>query len=313
MSAYLKIVRLPNLLIIILTQGLFRFCVIEPFFGLGSAQPSMEYFDFGLLVLSTLLIASGGYVINDYYDLQIDQINKPAKTIAGKSIPLKNLKTYYYILNLAGILSGFWLAFRIHYILLGFIFPIVAIMLWYYSSAYQKTVLAGNLIISFLSGLSLLIVWIFEIFALLSDPLTYVEVVNQLKPVGWIALAYTAFAILVSLVREILKDTEDMKGDTDFGFRTLPIVFGIITARKVAASLAGLVILALAVYQYYLYVNGFNLVFWYLVIAVQSLLFYLVFHILKASSKDDFHYLSNVTKIIMVAGILSMQLFYISL
>ena len=312
MHPYLKILRPLNLLIIILTQGLFRMCVIEPFFNLGAASPAMNYFEFGLLLFSTLAIAAGGYMINDYYDVGIDRINKPGKLIAGNVLPLKNIKNYYFFTTLAGNVTGFWLAVRVEYFLLGFIFPVVSIMLWYYSSTYQKKVLIGNLMIAAMSGLVVLVVWLFEMFALLADPVKYVEVMSQLKTVGLIALAYTLFAFLVTMVREVLKDTEDMKGDMDFGFRTLPIAFGWIKARHFTVVLEILVIVVLAGFQYYLHNKGFTLVFWYLLIAVQMLLLYLVFHTLKAGKKEDFHFLSNVTKIIMVAGILSMQLFYIS-
>ena len=313
MLAYLKILRPVNLLIIILTMGLLRFCVIEPFFALGNATPAMDYFDFGLLLLATLLIAAGGYVVNDYYDTAIDQVNKPAKTIAGKTIPLKKIKTYYGILTMLGLLTGLWLAYRIDYFLLALIFPVVAIMLWYYSVKYQKTYLAGNLMIALMSGLVVLIVWIAEMFALLANPVKYVEVINQVKIVGWITLAYTLFAFLVTLVREVLKDIEDMQGDSAHGYRTLPIVSGIRKARAIAAVVAALVILALGIFQYYLYLQGFTLVFWYLLIAVQTLLLYLIYQTLQSQTKEDFNFASNVSKIIMLAGILSMQLFYISL
>jgi len=311
--AYIKIIRPLNLLIIILTMGLLRFCVVEPFFGLGNAAPAMNYYDFGLLLLATLLIAAGGYVINDYYDRAIDAVNKPKKIIAGKSISLKTLKPYYFILTALGVLTGLWLAIRIDYLLLSLIFPVVAIMLWYYSVKYQKTYLAGNLMIALMSGLVVLIVWIAEMFALLAHPVKYVEVINQVKIVGWITLAYTLFAFLVTLVREILKDIEDMQGDNAHGYRTLPIVSGFRKARAIAAMVTGLVVLALGIFQYYLYLHGFTLVFWYLMVAVQSLLLYLIYQTVKSQTKEDFNFASNVSKIIMIAGILSMQLFYISL
>ncbi|MCB2221703.1 MAG: geranylgeranylglycerol-phosphate geranylgeranyltransferase [Bacteroidetes bacterium] len=300
-------------MIIILTQGLFRFCIVEPFLNLGNVNPAFNYFQFGLLVLSTLLIAGGGYIINDFFDRGADQINKPNDVLVGRMISLRAVKHYYWILTITGIIIGFYLAISVQYYLLGFIFPIVAILLWYYSSQYQKTVLVGNILIAIMSGLVVIIVWIFELFALLAEPLKYVEVMGSIKITGWIALAYTLFAFLLSLVREVLKDAEDVEGDRESGFRTMAIVHGFRWVRGVAAGIEIIVIGLLALSQFLLFQYDYTLVFWYLLIAVQTLLLYLLYHTFLASKKEDFHFLSNVAKMIMLAGILSMQLFYISL
>ncbi len=310
---YLKILRWPNLLIIILTQGLFRFCIIEPFFRMGQASPALDIREFVLLVLSTVLIASGGYVINDIFDVKIDIINKPEKVIAGKRIPIQHLKIFYWSLTVAGILLGATIAVRIGNYQVGLIFPIVAIMLWFYSSRYQKTLLTGNIIISLMSALVVLIVWVFEVFALLNEPVKYVEAMPLLKNVGWIALAYAVFAFLLSMVREILKDAEDMEGDIQQGYKTLAIAQGIKTAKIVVHALQVVTIIFLAFSQYMVLQWGLTMVFWYLLIAVQLLLIYFLFQTAPAKSREDFRFLSNVAKMIMVAGILSMQLFYISL
>jgi 4-hydroxybenzoate polyprenyltransferase len=264
-------------------------------------------------MISTLLIAGGGYVINDIYDRKADRINRPDKLLIGRKLSAKAAKQYYWILTIAGIIIGFYLAISVQYYLLGFIFPIVAILLWYYSTRYQKTVLTGNLLIAIMSGLVVLIVWIFELFALLAEPLKYVDVMGSIKITGWIALAYALFAFLLSLVREVLKDAEDVEGDRESGFRTIPIVHGFGWARGVAAGIEILVIGLLSFAQYLLFQFDYTLVFWYLMIAVQTLLLYLLYHTFLASEKEDFHFLSNVAKMIMLAGILSMQLFYISL
>ena len=311
-SAYLKILRLPNLAIILFTQGLYRFCIVEPFYGFGASSPALSYFEFGLLMFSTILIAGGGYIINDIFDVQPDKINKPEKAIAGKIIGIKKLKIYYWAISLTGIITGVWLSWHIGQVQLGLIFPIVSIMLWYYSSRYQKTVLTGNLLISLMSGLVVLIVWLFEVFALIHDPVKYVDVMPQLKIVGWITLGYALFAFLLSLIREILKDIEDREGDQRQGYKTLVIRYGLRVAKRFTLVLQMITIVLLAIAQYVLYVHDLTLVFWYLLIAVQMLMVYFIIQTATAQSKDEFHFLSNAAKLIMVAGILSMQLFYIS-
>lgn len=289
-----------------------RFFIIGTFLNLSAVKPVMGLLDFGLLVMATILIAGGGYVINDFYDIEIDKLNKPKDRIAGNLISNKNMLTFYWVLTSLGILLGFFIAFRIGYYQLGFIFPIVAIMLWYYSSKYQKTVLWGNMMISLLSALVIIIVWLFEFFALRSDPIIYIEALKQIKPISFVVGAFAIFAFLVTLIREIVKDIEDMEGDQKGEYKTLAIVKGKNTARNVAIIIHIGTFLFLAVCQYFLFQYEFKLVFWYLTIAVQSLFLFVGYYMIKAKSKGEYHFLSTAMKIIMVAGILSMQVFFIS-
>jgi len=312
MTAYIKIIRIPNLVIVILTQYLLRFCVIRTFYGLEYVSPALSEFDFVILVLSTILIAAGGYIINDLYDLQTDKINKPGKILIGKSISSQKAHYLYWGLTVPGVLMGFYLSIKVNYIMLGFIYIAIAMMLWFYSARYQKTVLWGNIAISLLSAMVVLIVWLFEFFALREEPLIYVDVMNRLQIITLIVSGYALFAFLVSLIREIIKDIEDIEGDRKAGYRTLPIVTAINKAKGTATGIIVISILLLAFTQYFLYMKELSLIFWYLMIAVQSLFIYLLYNTFKAREKENFHFLSNTTKIIMVAGILSMQLFCIS-
>jgi len=272
----------------------------------------MSDFNFFLLVLSTVLIAAGGYVINDIFDVEIDKINKPDKVLINKSIPLSVANRLYYGLTITGTLIGFYLAFAVQYFLLGFIFVATVLLLWFYSSKYQKTVLWGNIFISGLSAMVIIIVWFFELYALRADILTYTEVMKQIRIVSIIVAAYGLFAFLVSMIREITKDIEDMDGDRSAAYKTLPIIIGINKAKLLFNMLIIVSVLLLAFAMYHLYLKGIMLVFWYLLVAVQTLFLFVLYNAFKAKNKEDFHFLSNACKIIMVAGILSMQLFYVS-
>jgi 4-hydroxybenzoate polyprenyltransferase len=312
LSAYLKILRLPNLGIIVLTQYLIRICIIGTFYGFSGSSPAFSEFNFFLLVLSTVLIAAGGYVINDIFDLEIDKVNKPDKILINKFIPISIAYRMYYGLTIAGTLIGFYLAFAVQYFLLGFVYVAIVLLLWYYSSRYQKTVLWGNIFISALSAMVIFIVWLFELFALRADPITYTEVMKQIRIVTIVVSGYGLFAFLVSMIREIVKDIEDQEGDKKANYKTLPITIGIKKTKWVAVVFIFVSVLLLAFAQYHVYLKGIMLVFWYLLIAVQTLFLFLLFNTINAEKKEDFHFLSNATKIIMVAGILSMQLFYVS-
>jgi len=309
---FLKIIRIPNLLIIILTQYLLRICIIGTFYSISAAKSSFGHIDFVLLVISTVLIAAGGYVINDYFNAETDKVNKPSKMVIGTSVEPATAYKYYWILTLTGNILGFYISFRVHYFLLGFIFPAISMMLWYYSTRYQKTILWGNLAVSFLSAMVILIVWLFEFFALRANPIGYTEAMKQLELISVIVAAYAVFAFLTTLIREMIKDIEDLEGDRSAGFRTLPVVLGTGKSKGIITAFGIMTMLTLGLCQLLLFRMHLMLVFWYLLIALQPSILYLIFQVMTARSKTDFHNLSSVAKIIMVAGILSMQLFYIS-
>jgi 4-hydroxybenzoate polyprenyltransferase len=232
--------------------------------------------------------------------------------IVSKSLPARFAYIYYWILTLTGIVIGFYLSFHVKYLMLGFIFIAISMMLWFYSVQYKKTAFWGNFVISLLSAMVVLIVWLFEFFALRANPINYAEAMKQLGLISIVVAGYAIFAFLVSMIREIAKDVEDLEGDKAAGYKTLPVAIGIKGAKPIAIVITCITIILLAICQYYLFEMKLMLVFWYLLIAVQSFLFFLVYSILKAKTKEDYHFLSNAAKIIMVAGILSMQLFYIS-
>jgi len=312
MNPIFKLIRLPNLIIIIVSQYLMRYCLINTFYSFGDTSLAMSDFNFALLVLSTLLIAVGGYIINDYFDVEIDKINKPEKAIIGKIISRQNAFLLYWVLTVFGVGIGFYIGFVVNDLMLGFVFLIIAGLLWYYSADLQKTLLLGNISVAIMSAMVILIVWLFEFYALKADPIRYVEAMKQLKMISLVTGAYALFAFLISLVREIIKDSEDVEGDKSAGFKTLAIKKGTQTAVNLVIVLVVITILLLAFGQYYLFTHGFSRVGWYLLMAVQSLLIYMLYLTFRAKSKNDFNFLSNTAKIVMAAGILSMQLFCVN-
>jgi 4-hydroxybenzoate polyprenyltransferase len=312
MNPYIRIVRPINLAVIILTLLLVRFCLVEVYLGLSGVRPALTYLGFSLLVLAVVLIAAGGYVINDVLDQTIDRANKPNRRIVGRSMTQKKAMTYYWVLSLAGNVLGFYLALQVDYLILGFVFPATTLLLWFYSSRYQKTMLIGNLFISFLSALVIMTLWLFEFFALKTDTIHFVDALSILPFLQYLIFGYALFAFLVSLSREIIKDMEDLEGDRAGGYRTLPIVLGIPSTKRIVVGIHLLTMALLGLGQFFLFQENLTLVFWYLSIAVQVLFIFVLYQLTLANGKKDFHFLSNAYKLIMLAGILSMQLFYIS-
>ncbi len=291
MIGFLRLIRWPNLLIVLVTQILTRQCLV--------IDTSLHPYDFGFLVFSTLLIAAAGYIINDYYDVDTDVINKPQKVIIGNEISRKAAFNWYWIFNLLGILLGFYVGYKLHKINLGMIQIICAGLLYFYSTTYKGMVILGNLIIAFLSALVLLICGLFE-------PAVYGGY-NLL-----IISGYAAFAFLLSLSREMIKDLEDIEGDQAAGHRTLPIVYGLEKSKNTIIGILLLTIALLAWVQIQL-IMGDWISQLYFVVMVQTPLIYLLVFIKNAKNKFDFHRAGKFNKWIMLAGILSMIIFYLSL
>jgi 4-hydroxybenzoate polyprenyltransferase len=307
-----RLIRFPNLLIILLTQLLLRFAILEPFlYGEAGAHPS-SLTDFFILVLVTLLIASGGYVINDYFDVKIDAINKPDKMIIDKQVTARGAIAIHLVINGIATLLGFYLAWRLHSLTFGMIFPFIAVLLWFYSASYKRTFLWGNIIVAFLSAFVILIVWLFEFFHLKLDAESFGLLVQKLKGVTRIFLAYALFAFLVSLLREIIKDMEDWEGDEKYGCRTLPLVIGLKRSKMVAVALMVLNMVLLGYGMLILYRLQFMWSFWYFLLLVQLPVIYLILTLLKAREKSDYHFASTLTKMIMLTGLLSMQVISLS-
>ncbi len=250
---------------------------------------------FLLLTASTVLIAAGGYIINDIYDTSIDHDNKPGKNKINNGISESVALKYYYVLTTIGILAGFIVAFSIGKFSLGFVPLFAAISLYMYSTFYKKRFLSGNLLIAALSSLSVLIVGLFE-------PEFYKSIIYLL----W----YAVFAFEISLIREIIKDIEDMDGDEKAQSKSLPILYGI---KKTKAVLYGLTIFMAATILHVLYYNFWDntvISFWILVGIFLIPLLLLSYMIFIAEEKRDFHFASVFTKVYMFIGIFSLLGFW---
>ena len=311
-KALIQLIRLPNVLIIVLTQLLLRYCVILSFLYTGAPASVSPLPVFLILVLATVLIAIGGYVINDYFDVKIDSINRPGKLVVNRLISGHTAIKLHMILNGIAILLGFYLAWRIKVISFGFIFPFISGLLWIYSAKYKRILFWGNFIVSGLSAFVILIVWLFEFFWLRMNAVQFVDVISDMSWVTTIFIGYATFAFLITMVREIIKDMEDAEGDAIVGCRTLPLVLGVKYTRIIIGSIILATIFLLGYTQVILDRLSLNMLFWYFMFTVQSGAVYLLVKLFLAREKEDYHYLSSLCKLIMVAGILSMELILIS-
>lgn len=312
-KSILGLIRIKNLVIIILTQYFVRFFLIRPFFRLNGGDLAMTEFAFAMMVLATLLITAAGYIINDYFDIDIDKINKPGKNTIGEKISKKAAMSLYFGMNFLAVIIGFWLAYKIGLVHLGLGIILIIMMLWFYSVKYKRQLLYGNFVVAVMSAFAIYIVWMFEFFWLRTQPALFTDMIGEIKTANHFVLGLTFFAFFVSLIREIVKDMEDVEGDASADCKTLPLVVGIKRSKQITAGIMGLLIIVTVFGQIYLWDHHFDYLFWYFMIVIQPLFLYALIKILKAKEKEDFHFISNTLKIIMFAGIISVQLLQLTL
>jgi 4-hydroxybenzoate polyprenyltransferase len=299
--AFLKLIRWQNLLFIVLTQILYEYCIYLPIYG------SHSYHQLGFIILASVLIAAAGYIINDYFDLNIDQINKPDRVIVNNAVSRRWAIFWHLVLSLLGLFftvlalppSIFW------YLILANLFSIL--LLWLYSTNFKKQLLIGNVIISMLTS------WVILILFFSKSPLSVDNIITaDHKEIRLFRLTmlYAGFAFIISLIREVLKDMEDRIGDARYGCKTMPIVWGL-PASKVFVAV-WIIVLAgtLVILQLYVLAYEWWLSIVYCLLAIVAPLMIVLSKLTAAQSQQDFHLLSRYVKAIMFTGILSMLFFY---
>lgn len=271
LQALVRLTRVWNLLII----GLAQYCTAGLLIGIETLSDSRLF----LLALSTILIAAGGYSINDYYDVKIDLINKPDRVVVGNALSRRTVLMLHSLLSLTGTGLGFFLSWQ-----LGVINFASAFFLWLYSNALKRLPFIGNFTVAALTGLSVI-------------------VVNFLFPPLLATVSvYALFAFFMTLIREIIKDLEDLRGDNTFGCQTLPIVWGIRPTKLFIYFL--IVVFAVVVVAIHGYITPLPVTFFlgFLLLPMGILVGWLI----RADTRKDFRRLSQFCKLIMLAGIFSM-------
>lgn len=294
---FLNLIRYQNLLMLAFMQFIFRY----GFLKLQKNDLALADWQYALLVLSTVLIAAAGYVINDIFDQATDLENKPDRVIVGKTISEATAYNSYAFLNVSGVAIGFYLANVIMRPNFAAIFVFTAATLYIYATSLKQMMLIGNIVVALLLAVSVLIIGVFDIF-----PATNSGNQEIMGSLFSILLDYAIFAFMINLLREIVKDLEDLKGDYKVGMRTLAVILGVQKTTKLLFVLSFSPILALLFYT-----NNYLIPNHLIVAAIYSLLFvlgpliYFSIKIWSATSKTDFSILSKVLKWILFFGILS--------
>jgi 4-hydroxybenzoate polyprenyltransferase len=306
--AFFRLVRALNLAFIVLTQFLFQYCIVMPAFEQYGLAPRLNTGLFLLLVLASVCIAAAGYVINDYFDLNIDRVNKPSRLVVDKIIRRRFAILWHLGLSLAGIFLSFYIGWKINNILLGFANTACVILLWFYSTTFKKNLLIGNVIISLLTAWVVIVLYFAEIPQLPFTPVAS-EILRVVNRVFKLAVLYGGFAFIISLIREVIKDIEDRAGDAKYGCRTMPIVWGLNVSKVFIATWLIVLISVLAIIQLYVFPFRWYWLMIYCIALIILPLLYIFRKLFQARSVTDFHKLSSLVKITMATGIISMIFF----
>ncbi len=308
LGGFIRLIRTPNLFFIGLTQLMFFVCVILQQKEINpGAEITFTYIDLFLLMAASVLIAAGGYVINDYFDLNIDRINKPKRLVIERIIKRRWAILWHLGFSIAGVIISFYLSWKSGNPLIGIINFLSVVLLWFYSTNFKRQLLVGNIIISLLTAWVVLVMYVYESkanFIDLSEPQ-----INYITSVFKLAVVYGGFAFIISLIREVVKDIEDMQGDMKYKCKTLPIVWGL-NAAKLFVSVWLIVLLAaiLILQVYALQLKWYWMVLYNAVTVLIPLLIILA-KVVKATQSKDFGSISALIKTVMLAGILSMLFF----
>lgn len=297
---FFKLIRWQNLLMLALVQCLIKFSLFIPAFGVTT---TLNWYGFLLLVLATVCIAAAGYIINDIYDVEADNINKPQQVIIDKHLSNKAAFNWFLILNILGVLLGFVMAHTVEKSGFFVIFVIVSALLYVYASYLKYTLLFGNIVISLLVSAGILVVGLFDLL----PAITPENRTTQLT-VFKILLDYAVFAFMLNFIRELIKTIEDIDGDYQAGVNSLPIAIGRERATRIIFGLSLVPVIAV-VYYVVTYLYKQPLVVAYFLILVVAPLIYGSIQLFTAEKKAQFTKLSKLYKLIMLLGMLSLLLY----
>ena len=240
----MRLVRWSNLLFLAALIWLMEKWVAVPILNKLAFGEQLPWYVLLLILLATVFIAAGGYVINDYFDVKIDRINRPDEVIVTRTITKPAAMRLSLWLSGIGIVCGLIAAILLRSLTLGILFVIVPGLLWFYSSSYKRLFMIGNLIIALLAGLTPMLVAMANVAQLklyYASILPYTPLEHDLY--AWIG-GFALFAFLLTWIREIVKDLQDQMGDRELECHSMPVVWG---EKWTKIFVTGLIIFTIAV------------------------------------------------------------------
>lgn len=294
---FLRLIRYQNLLMLAFMQLIFRY----GFLKLQGITLALTDWQYALLVVATVCIAAGGYLINNIYDQETDNENKPGKVIVGKAISETKAYNYYIALNVIGVALGFYLSNLIGKPGFSALFVIIAATLYLYATSLKQSLLIGNVIVALLLSVSVVIIGIFDLY-----PMLNMENRSSLGVVFKVLIDYAVFAFIINFIREVVKDLEDVDGDYNQGMNTLPIALGVGRTSKIIfwVSVVPIAVLVFYINTYFI-ANDLLVSTVYALLFVVGPLIYFTIKMWTAHTQKEFRHLAGVLKLVLFFGILS--------
>jgi 4-hydroxybenzoate polyprenyltransferase len=305
--AFLKLIRLPNLFFIVLTQILFHISVLDRVLLPMHIRPTIDGMIFLWLSLASVFIAAAGYIINDYFDINIDQVNKPKQNVVDVVVSRRWAMLWHFILSSIGVFLSLYVSWKTGLWYIVLVNTLCVMLLFGYSASLKRKLLSGNVLISVLTAWVILVLCFSELHIFKTPTGALLLAKNKIVRLGFL---YAGFAFVLSLIREAIKDMEDVPGDAKYGSGTMPIVWGLQASKIYSATLLIVLLASLVVVQ--VYVLQFHWL-WPVVYSTALIivpLAWVFLKLFKAHEPREFHRLSMTTKWVMFTGILSMLFFY---
>jgi len=240
----MRLVRWSNVLFLAALIWVMEEWVAVPILTKAAFGAQLPWYLILLIALAIMLIAAGGYVINDYFDVKIDRINRPDEVVVTRSISKQDAMKLSLCLSCIGIACGLSAAVLLRSLTIGLIFVITPGLLWFYSGSYKRLFLIGNITIALLAGLTPMMVAFANVAILqqrYAEILPYTSLEHDLY--AWLG-GFALFAFLLTWIREIIKDMQDQQGDREYECHTMPIVWG---EKRTKIFVTVLIVLTIAV------------------------------------------------------------------
>jgi 4-hydroxybenzoate polyprenyltransferase len=311
--AFLRLIRWPNLLFIAITQWLFYFSVVASLRveeNSTIATGTSHYLLFYLLIAASVMIAAAGYIINDYFDMHIDAVNKPDKVVVDKVVKRRWAIVWHLVLSALGVLLSLYISYKTGKWIIAIANFCCVFLLWFYSTTFKKKLLSGNILIAALTAWVIVVVYFFAGAGIINYEGWHGGVYNfDIRRLYKFTILYAGFAFIVSLIREVVKDLEDMYGDAKYHCKTMPVVWGVPATKVFTAVWIVVCIALLVIVQLYAWQSGWWLSAIYSIILIIIPLGFILKDLYKAVIPPDYHRISRLIKLVMLTGILSMLFF----
>lgn len=303
----MRLVRWSDMLFLAALVWLMEKWVATPILNNAAFGEQLPWYMLLLLILSVVFIGAGGFVINDYFDVKIDRINRPDELIVTRSVSKPAAMRLSLCLSALGLVCGLVIAGLLRSFTLAVLFVLVPGLLWFYSSSYKRLLIVGNLIVALLAGLVPLLVAMTNM-AMLNlryiDILPFMSLPRELYT--WLGI-FALFAFLLTWIREIIKDMQSQMGDRELECHTMPVVWG---ERWTKVFVTVLIVLTLAVLGHIWYhflpfpIGWTSLSTRYLFLGVVTPLLGALWLLWAAKIPSDYKTCQQVVKFTMFIGML---------